>query len=349
VITNKFNLSNFCYHKAVVFFIGSVFSLNLSSCGVSPSSPSIQSGGEDTSASGIVASVFGGTLSASIGTGTFNYVGRFTATCPTLLTSGAGCSSSGSSGKLTLNSCNFSSSTATWASGTTGYVLNSFSGTTPISCGTFPTPSNDTFQRQFITSGGAASTITRTTSNGTVLTIDDTTAGVNANYENDHFDGSGASGALISGFNSGAGKTVNFVAGSRVSAQALETVSTAGFNYTVAGTLPVSETTSSGATTWSTNVGTVSQGACTSGITVYDNQAKIMGTTCFKNVIYNNSCCTPVSGTIVTSFASTSQSSGSLSSAMNGTSERLTFSGCGSGVLSDYKGGNTLVTLPHCM
>lgn len=318
--------------------------LSFAACNTNPSNPSLPNGGEDVSPGSLAAAVFGGAIAGSASNGTFS-VALTAATCPTLATSGSGCSATSNVATLTDASCSYTGSSAVW----NGYRRVSFSGTTTLTCGSFPSPTSDTLQRQYVTSGGTAGAATMTNAAGTVVTVDDTTSGINGNYQGDTFDGSGASQVQFPAFNSGGGKLVNFVGSARVSVQILEHVSATGLDQTIAGTLALNESGTGSSMTWAASVGTVTSGSCSGGITVYDNSAKVMGTTCFQAVTYNAACCTPVSGNIITTYSTTSQSSGAASAQLNGRTERLSFNGCGLAVKTDTSGLDSLVGVSHCL
>jgi hypothetical protein len=213
--------------------------------------------------------------------------------------------------------------------------------------------------RQWVNSGATQpSTGSRTSAQGNVVTMDDTTSGIDSNYQSDTFNGSGASGLTISTVGVGAkggAKQVTFnSSGKRTGVTVLEHVSavensTTVFDHTVAGSVTLSESGSGSSSSWSVSTGTVSSGQCTSGgMIVYHNLVKVMGRTCFQSVTYDTSCCTPVSGTVTTTFSTTSASSGAISALMNGKTESLTFNGCGSATYTNYAGASSTVSMGHC-
>lgn len=357
-------------------FIVTVFGFVLCFSHCSSSSSSSPSAMEDTSPSGTVSAAVGGSLNSSDSSGTVAILDRHTLdrhmmqplllpffsesalatnSCPTLTTSnGSGCSSSSNVALLTYSHCNFGTSTASW----NGYMQVDFSpASTTLSCGTFPSPVSDTIRRQYVTSGGvAAATVTRTAASGRVVTIDDTTTGIYDNYQGDTFDGSGASGVTFTTFNSGGGSEVTFdSSGKRTGVTVVEHISgaTSGgttlWDHTVAGSVNISETGSGSSKVWTASAGTVTSGSCSSGVTVYHNAVKMMGSTCFENVTYSPTCCTPTAGTIVTTFSKTSASpTNAVTTAMDNKSETLTITGCGTGTLVDYRGDSTSVSLTGC-
>lgn len=345
--------------------------VTLAACSKKSSDSGSSSVDEDSSVSGAAASVVGGTVQNSTSSGTIAMyrpqvsplwlrpiIGAEAIasgnTCPTLKsTAGTGansCSSTSNVATLAYSSCTFGGS-GTW----NGYMNVSFSGATTLSCGTFPSPTADTMLRQFVSAAGVAATGTRTSPAGAVVTIDDTLSGVQSNYQSDLFNGSGASGVTFTSFNSGAGKKITFAGGKRTAvnfAEHLSAVSAAGvdlWDHTVAGTVNLSESGSGSASTWTATAGTVSGGACSGGVTVYHNRAKVMGQTCFSSVTYTANCCTPTAGTIVTTFSKTSASgNGIIAAAMNGKSETLAITGCGTATFTDYSGASSTVTLKSC-
>lgn len=339
--------------KKAIFAVLILTTMGLGACSKSTNNDSTTaSAPEDTSAMGAAASSVGGAIANSFSGATVELTASSPTTfgtCPTLLTTaGSGCANVGSAAEMTYSACSFMGN-AKWS----GTLSVSLSSSTAVTCGAYPTVTTDTLRRQFIAaSGGVAGTGTRTTGAGTVVTIDHTTAGITANYQSDTFNGSGASGYTGTFFNSGGGSAVHFTSGKRDKVTILEHLSTSGllgWDHTVAGDINITEAGSGTALTWTANSGTVTSGACTGGITVYHNRVKMMGQTCFASVNYNPTCCTPVSGTITTTFSKTSASgSGQVATAMNGKSESLTFTGCGSGMYTDYQGTTSAVTLSHC-
>ena len=353
-----------------------VLTVALSACSNSDSN-SNTTAIEDVSASGAAASTVGGAIQNSAANGTVSvykikmtprlptkpiillpfYAATANATaptCPTLLTAntaGSGCASTGNVATLTYNNCSFSGASAVWD----GFQRVAFSsGSTALTCGVFPTPTTDTLLRQFVTSSGSASSATRTTNLGTVVTMDDTTATVNSNYQQDDFNGTGTSGVNFAAFNSGDGKKVAFTSGQRTSVSVLESLvgtksGTTTFNHTVAGTVNLAESGSGSTLAWNANVGTINaSNQCTGGITVYHNLVGLMGSTCFQDVRYNVSCCTPISGTITTTFSKTSQSPNKVATnLLAGVTETLQFNGCGAAVYT-VNGVTETVQVSNC-
>jgi len=350
----------------------------LSACGGYNSTTTSNTTIEDSSASGAAASAVGGALADSSANGSvsqFRYyspkailispwlsavANASNASCPTLVSgasSGANtCASITGGALLYYSSCSFGSSTATWS----GYMdITLANASSTVDCIHFPTPTTDTLMRQFVNlSGTQPSTGTRTSASGPVVTMDDTTATIIANYEGDHFDTTGYSTFGYTPFGPGAaggGKEVVFDgSGKRTSVTVVEQIkATAGlvtlFKHTVAGTVNISESGSGSASEWTASAGTVTSGSCTGGITVYHDLVEMAGNTCFANVKYNTTCCTPVSGTITTTFSKSTQSpTNAITTAMAGKSESLTFNGCGSATWTTYAGSTIAVSTNYC-
>ncbi len=288
---------------------------------------------EDSSVAGIASASVGAALSSTAASGTqsfhvpeirsgfdlLDWVPDVYASgiCPTLATtSSPGCVSGTNSAALTYSSCSFGTSSATWSG-----VLEVAG--TGVVCGSFPTA---TVTRQFVVAaGGAAHTGTRTTSTGKVVTIDHSTADL-GNYESD---------TISTIVNSGYGTSVTIAGGVRTGVVVKQRMSSTLFDVSVNGTLTVSETASASSRTVS---GTV---------TTYHNLLKVKGTAVFSSVVYSNSCCTPVSGTIDTTLASTS-ASGAAGEALDGKTEKLVFRSCGLATATNTEGVASTVALTGC-
>jgi len=297
---------------------------------------------EDTSASGLIAGTVGGALAFTNSSATvastfpnsgfdirtaflsyFNLIpeARASSSCPTLSSAnGSGCSTvSASLVDLTYSGCTFSTA-APW----TGTLQ--VGDTAGITCGTYP--SSGIVTRQFVTGlNGSPSTGTRVSTIGTQVTIDDATANL-SNYAGD---------SIPVTLNGGYDNTVTWTGAARSAVTITQLVYSTGlFNYSINGSLTVNET--SGAT--SRTVGGV--------ITVYHNTAEVKGTSTFNTVTYQNSCCFPTSGSISTSFASTTTSNATGIS-LNGKIETLSFTGCGTATFTSMTGATSTVTLDHCL
>jgi len=160
------------------------------------------------------------------------------------------------------------------------------------------------------------------------VTIDDATANL-GNFDNQSISAIG---------NSGYGTLVTFSGGKRTQVQmAKREFVTNGFDHSVVGTLTVNET--AGASSRSLS-GTV---------TVYHNKMRVIGTSVFNNVTHSDTCCTPVSGTIQTTFSAGSNVQPTNSgAAMVGKTETLTITGCGTGTLTAADGTSSSVTMNNC-
>lgn len=297
---------------------------------------------EDTSTSGSVASSVGGALSSSDSGGTvalnldikskhfLDYIipSAMASACPSAKAGGAGCLAGGNTIWLTYSGCSYGSSPATWTG--TEALTRSAGATT---CGTFPAaPASGTLIRQIVTGASSTtpSTATRTTGNGLVVTIDHATANLG------NFD-TGATVAAIA--NGGFGKKVTFAAdGSKNGIIIAEHITSSLFDHSITGTLSVTETP--GATSRSVS-GTIK---------TYHNLVKVIATSVLTGVTHSNTCCTPVSGSIATSFSTgvNVTTPTALGALIVGKSETLTFTGCGTATLAKPDGSTVSVTNSHC-
>jgi len=162
---------------------------------------------------------------------------------------------------------------------------------------------------------------------GVTAYIDHATADL-ANYEGD---------SIAANIATGYGSQVTFNgSGARTGVTIRQRVySTGFFDHSVTGGLSISE---SGTTR------TVS-----GSVSTYHNIVQVKGTTTFTSVVYNNTCCLPVSGTISTAFAKTASSpTNVITSAIDGKSESLSISGCGTGTLTTHNGAVVPVALNNC-
>jgi hypothetical protein len=296
---------------------------------------------EDSSTSGVVASAIGGAMSNSATSGSlafnsshkkssFSFIPSAYAStaCPTYLTaSGSGCRTSGSSMWLTYADCSFGNSEASWDA-VQAFIMSA--GT--ASCGTFPNPgANETLTLQYETLiTHAPSTALLTTDFGTLSTIDDASSNLN-NFNGDLIPAilNGGYGAQV-GYNS-SGKKNSLTLDHRLTVDRI-------LDHSITGMLGISETSST-----SRNV--------TGQVTIYHNLLQIVGTAVLSNVVHENGCCLPVSGSITTTFAAgsnTSKPPTALGELMVGKSETLTFTGCRTGTLQTYDGTTENVSLSRC-
>ncbi len=310
-------------------------------CSKKTSDPTTASSSEDSSSSGLAASAVGGAVSSSDSSGTVTMNVKnpniwtvlilqepaWAATsCPKITTaSGSGCTNSGNNVDLTYSSCSFGAAAASW----TGTLEVSLSTGAQVTCGTFPTVStlNGSVQRQFVSSAGVPGSATRATSRGTTVYIDHATANL-GNFDNQ---------TIAANIGTGYGTKVTFNgSGARTAVQVRQRLYvTGGFDHSIDGSITLSE---SGTTR--TASGTIK---------VYHNKAKVLGTSTFTDVKYNNTSCIPVSGSISTAFtAGANVSTNALGTALVGKTETLTFNSDGTGTYVDATGASTTVELTHC-
>ena len=295
----------------------------------------------DTSVSGAAAGAVGGALSGSsansvvvqsearpVNLKIFSSVTAQSTTCPTYASAGANCSATGSSMWLTYNSCQYPNSAATYT-GVQAFFMSSGS----ASCGTFPYPgANGTLYRQYVTAAGSTtpSSLLRQDAAGTDLTIDNHTTNLS------NFD----SAMLTTITNGGYGVSVSFNSNSaRDSLTFGHRINTAGaFDQTIYGSLTISESSSSSTSR-----------SVSGSVKVYHNILRVIGTSTFTNVVHNNTCCLPVSGTITTTFsAGNNVQPTNFGNNYVGKTETLTLTGCGTGTLQNYDGTLQNVTLNRC-
>lgn len=320
-----------------------LISFLLFGCGKKNDDDSVTSSA-DESASGAAASAVGGALSSSNTNGTqalfkapvnkqnhnaWEFLAPAAAfasnSCPTFLTTGAGCATSGSNMWLTYSSCTFNGA-ATWA-GVQKISMSSGA----ASCGTFPYPgASGTLHRQFVSASASntPSSVSLLTTNGTAI-IDNSSSNL-SNFDNQTITPilNGGYGATISFNSSGARSSITL---------AHRTYITGVFDHSVTGNLSINE--SSGA----------SSRVISGTVTVYHNRARVIGTSVFTNVGHQDSCCTPTSGTITTTFsAGANVSPTAIGDLLVGKSESLTFNGCGTAIYTAANGNTSNVTIRRC-
>jgi len=84
-------------------------------------------------------------------------------------------------------------------------------------------------------------------------------------------------------------------------------------------------------------------------MTVYQNVLHLIGKSQLKDLAFNDTCCTPVSGTIITQFnAGSTVAPTDQGSRFVGKTESLTFDGCNSAQLRDFEGHRAHLQIP-CM
>ena len=310
----------------------------LSGCGTTASTASTSAA---TSASAVAAGSVGSALANSSSTQTPSRSSSRTV-CPTIKTgvSGTNCTNVDATHVvLHLDNCSYPNATAVW----NGYQeLHALAGVTNLVCGTFPTITSSgsaqlghLFSNAGGTTGGSA---TRVGVGGRSVTIDTGTAGL-GNYQGDTIDANRTANEY--------GESVGWSNGARVSVDVtMNVIATGFFNHTVttastasipsASSLQVTET--AGATS-RTVAGTVG---------VYHNLLKVVAATTFSTVKFEDTCCYPVSGSISTAFTKTSLS-GAAGIALNGKTESLTFTGCGTATYVDSTGSSASVTMDTCL
>ena len=323
--------------SSVTFLVG---------CGKSGSSSS--SSAADTSASAAAAGAAGGALGGSGAGGTsamlrsnsrslYSSIANAiqilpsalaTNSCQTFRTTGAGCAITSGSMWLSYSACSFGNSLATW-NGTQKIEMSSG----VAACGTFPNPGASNYLvRQFVSASLATTpgSATRTAPDGVTVTVDD---GV-ANLAN--FDGQTIPAIANGGY--GTKVTLNGSGGRSAIQIGHRIYSTGNFDHSVSGSLNVTETAGAGSRTVSGSV------------VVFHNVLKVVGTSTFNSVSHTDTCCLPVSGFITTAFAAGANVAPTTAgSAFVGKTETLTFTGCGSGTLTDTTGASKTVTLNHCI
>ncbi len=305
---------------------------------------------EDTSSSGAALAAVGGALSGSSSGGLVaqskvatqiplslsSSVQAQAGQCPTYLTTtGSGCAVSGSTMWLSYVACQFPNSPLTFT-GTQSLIMSS--GT--AACGTFPNPgANGTLYRQYVSASGGTSATGGTTaasliernSFGTSAIVDNRTTNLS------NFDlitiptlVNGGYGAKIDFDGTGARSAITI-------AHRVYTAGFGGFDHTIRGSLTISET--AGASTRSVS----------GSLTVYYNNAQVIGTTTFTSLVHKDICCLPVSGTVTTAFSAGANTAPTTAGALIvGKSETLTITGCGTGTLLRYDGSTENVALTRC-
>ena len=202
----------------------------------------------------------------------------------------------------------------------------SISGGAGIACGTFPAPNNQFLQRQIVASAGVAGTGTRTSARGTVVYIDHATANL-GNFDNQ---------TIAANIGSGYGARIGFTGTARSSVQVRQRLYvTNGFDHSIDGSITISESGTTRTTSGS--------------VKVYHNKLKVVGTSTFTSVVYNNTSCVPVSGTISTAYAAgTNIAPTAAGTLLVGKTESITFNADGTATSVDSAGVSTTVAMTHC-
>ena len=255
--------------------------------------------------------------------------------CPTIDAPGSPvskCSQSTSSGgkpaDLTYSSCSFASGSPIW----NGIIQLSLTNGNAVTCGSWPSLVGTTLYRQFVTASETPSTGVRISSDGTQLVIDHGTAQL-GNFAGD---------TISQITNSGYGTAIDFDAsGGRTKLALSERVYvSSAVDHSLNGTLDIDESVH----------GTRVIGANPGGrnsLTVYQNIARVKGNAVFTQVVLNSSCCYPVSGSIETTYTSDALS-GATGMDLNGHSEKIIFTGCGTAQFKSTDGNVQALTLRHC-
>lgn len=228
---------------------------------------------------------------------------------------------------LLYQDCNFGASSSIW-NGKQKLTMSAGA----ASCGTFPNPgAGGSLYRQFTNASGAAPGVMQIdTSYGTTAFIDHASTNLN-NYD-------GVTIAPI--HNGGYGTKVDFNgSGARTAITLGARVMVIGvYGHTITGGLTISESSAS-----------ASQRTINGSIDVYLNFVQVTGTSVFTNVVHDNMCCQPISGTITTTFAAgTNVAPTAFGATMVGNSETLTFTGCGTANLTGFDGNVKSVQLSRC-
>jgi hypothetical protein len=225
---------------------------------------------------------------------------------------------------LTYDDCSFAGSSAVWH-GTQALTMSASNAV----CGSFPNPgANQTLSRQLVSIAGSSTPLAATVKSayGTEGIIDDASANLK-NYNND---------TITPFLNGGYGSQVTFNSSGLRSSMHIgyRIVSGVLFDQTINGDLNISDSGSSQ--------------IISGNIQVYHNVLQVIGTSQFTDVVHEDGCCFPVSGTIKTTFSAGTVAPTALGSLAVGKSETLTITGCGTGTLVGYDGTTTSVALTRC-
>jgi len=311
--------------------------------GCSSGSSSGSGASEDASTSGVAAGTVGGALASSDQSGTVTMMSG--GLCPTILTNGSACTANSATNlDLAYNDCQFISTGATW-NGTHEVSISAGS----MACGTWPTltAGNGTINRQFITTSNPGS-VTRTATSGRVQVIDNASANLSNFDASDATTDSTYFPTMITPFGSGTegyGSQVHFTSGARDKVILEERI----VGYTDSS--QTTKTFDHSVTTGAAGIALSESGTTRTvngSLRVYHNLLKVIGTSSFTNVVYNNTCCTPVSGTITTSFTRGVNAPTVAGLALVGKSESLQFTACGSGSYTNSAGITSTVSINHC-
>jgi hypothetical protein len=269
----------------------------------------------------------GGTLATAIGSA-MSSAGA--GTCPTVLSTDSNCqvdATNSGAADLIFDNCNFQEGGA-W----NGILQVSLSSGAPVRCGSAPAIANNLLLRQFINAQNQLSSATMTTPQGTVTTIDDSSPLANFDQAN-----------LQLADNTHLGVNLQFDHEGNVDTLSLaEHITVVGpnqtpsYDHTIIGSAGI--TTSGGSRT-------IQQAT----FTVYHNLMNVIGTATVSNVVYIDSCCTPVSGTVTTVFSAGANVPPTTDgSSYLGQTETVLFNGCNNATVTDVY-GNTSNFTPTCL
>jgi hypothetical protein len=327
-------LEGFIFMKKLTLPLQTLALMNMillaTACGKSSSDSST----EDSSTSGTVASAVGGAANGSSG-GTLAFLSidhkseskmaavldllypmhaaNASVSCPTIASGGSSCAVSGTTESLTYASCSFGCSAAVW----NGSQIVNFSGATPTCGSAFPT---------------GMSSVTRTFGSGTTRT---SASGVEVAVD------SAGSYQAVDGNTYSGGELVSFSGGVRsgITINGLNIWSPV-FHHSLTTNAGVG-----GSPIVISGGNTITSGA----VITFHNLARVKASSSFANVGFSTGCCTPTSGTITTSFSTINGvTPTALGTRLAGTSESLTFTGCGTATYSGIDGTAGAVTLGHC-
>lgn len=271
-----------------------------------------KSGDEDVSPAGIVAGSIGGALSLGEESG----AGSPPVACPAVTAAlSKGCNNVANGVELSYVACQQGTTDAVW----NGILNVSVAGAAPITCGSFSSlgdvAAGKTVQRQFV-ANHTPGTSTRLIPGGTLKTIDHVTDNL-ANFDN---------AVIAPNIGTGYGSQISLDGtGRRQQLTVKQRVFSDAFDYSVVGSVPLSD---SGSTR------TIDQGS----VQVYVNRLNVMASVALNKVVYANTCCHPVSGSMTATYSAGASAPTPEGSALVGKTETLTFNGCGTADLTTVAG-----------
>ena len=251
--------------------------------------------------------------------------------CPTVLTTGSGCSASGNVITLTYPSgCSIGGAAAKWSGGVT---ITGDNGAT-LACGTFPTINGSSITSVTRTYNGTIGNSPTTRTNGlqTVTVALDTTTAYGWDYS--------VSGGYIRSYVAADSDSLA-INGIRLVANLGATAGgTAIWDHSVS-TATATQSAAANALSVAISGTGVNETRTVNGtVTVQHNLAHYIGSAVFTNVVHSHGCCYPTGGSITTTFTGGKD---------DGLSETLNFSStCGSATLTNVSGTESSITLSHC-